>query len=416
MSKRFRKAEFDEKTNPNVKSFWDNIAKADNPDLLAKHPFYALYGKELAQSGRGAYKDFAPPADLRQRLRQIIEIEQEYKHTLEKMAIQIVSEIWGAPKELFEAHLGFAPMQEADEGSDDESESEPEQEDVVPENLRKEINKRVTINTLTHGAAVHQMQTAHHLVRDALNEIDEQLVPLYTAISKDSHSQYWEFFFEDMAKMTGGGGEAAGTSRIKYDEEGNPKIIAYGMFFPILVQELSKGMMELLSMHGHAKLDPHVQREVLKHADDLKHEQWMIQVGPTLWQRFLKVLPKGIPLAEVIAAFGERSADEIEEIVEATIDHPEKAQQILSRVVQARAYLRNIRKASLKRLSAPIVAEPEIEEPQVQPRTVPRTPSPQVQPTPKRDPFRPPRPAEEPKPKARQKRMQQLAKLTKNLR
>ncbi|MFT3784553.1 MAG: hypothetical protein QM770_00115 [Tepidisphaeraceae bacterium] len=50
---------------------------------------------------------------------------------------------------------------------------------LEPGALRDEVHKRLTLNWLIQGAAVHLGATMHHLVQDDLNAIDPALVRLF---------------------------------------------------------------------------------------------------------------------------------------------------------------------------------------------------------------------------------------------
>jgi len=64
---------------------------------------------------------------------------------------------------------------------------------VTDDTLRDEINKRFTLNWLIQGAAQHAGMTFHHLVRDGLDAIDPDLVPLYDQYALINLLQYWHF-------------------------------------------------------------------------------------------------------------------------------------------------------------------------------------------------------------------------------
>src|SRR4051794_9577939 len=59
------------------------------------------------------------------------------------------------------------------------------------EELRGEINKRLTLNWLIQGAAQHAGMTAHHLVRDQLDALDPRLLRLYDQYALINLLQYW---------------------------------------------------------------------------------------------------------------------------------------------------------------------------------------------------------------------------------
>jgi hypothetical protein len=62
---------------------------------------------------------------------------------------------------------------------------------VNDDTLRDEINKRFTLNWLIQGAAQHAGMTFHHLVRDELDAVDPELIPLYDQYALINLLQYW---------------------------------------------------------------------------------------------------------------------------------------------------------------------------------------------------------------------------------
>src|SRR5205823_7645430 len=63
---------------------------------------------------------------------------------------------------------------------------------MTDDELRGEINKRLTLNWLIQGAAQHAGMTFHHLVRDELNVINPKLLPLYDQYALINLLQYWQ--------------------------------------------------------------------------------------------------------------------------------------------------------------------------------------------------------------------------------
>lgn len=57
--------------------------------------------------------------------------------------------------------------------------------------LRRVVNKRLTLNTLIQGAAMHGCLSAHHLVADSLRELDPELLTLYDELSNRMSLAYW---------------------------------------------------------------------------------------------------------------------------------------------------------------------------------------------------------------------------------
>jgi hypothetical protein len=70
----------------------------------------------------------------------------------------------------------------------------------MPADLQAEINKRFTMNLLIQGVASHTFLTTHHLVRDDLNALDEDLVDLYDRVVISGYVSYW---IGDMVMING---------------------------------------------------------------------------------------------------------------------------------------------------------------------------------------------------------------------
>src|SRR5687767_13236495 len=62
---------------------------------------------------------------------------------------------------------------------------------MTPDELREQINKRLTLNLLIQGAAEHAFLTSHYLVRDELNAISPKLLPLYDKTALAAFVQFW---------------------------------------------------------------------------------------------------------------------------------------------------------------------------------------------------------------------------------
>lgn len=68
----------------------------------------------------------------------------------------------------------------------------PNQHDAnADDELRLQINKRLTLNLLIQGAAAHTFITAHHLIARELEEIRPGLLQMYDRIVPALHLNYW---------------------------------------------------------------------------------------------------------------------------------------------------------------------------------------------------------------------------------
>lgn len=326
--KKSLKEGYEDEVEPSIAAFWKDIRNKGHQHAFGKHPVLAIHGDELSRQGYEHHEDIDfDPNEMMQLMMQVQQVEAPHKKELEHLAKQIAMEIWGVPEEMLKADL----TRNTDVAAEREGEKEVEEEDQeIPPELLGQINKRITLNTFTQGAAVHQMMTMHHLIDKKLSEINPNLVKMYSKLSKLMHKAYWYIDFSMLDNLAN---TAAGSEKVEWDEGGNPTVVAKAWIFPILAQELSKGIMELLTMHGYSNLDAETQGALQKHADKLKHEPYLIMIGPTLWRKFLKVVPKDIKLADLIAAFSKLEPEEVHEIVDDVLDNPGQAEERLGRLV-----------------------------------------------------------------------------------
>jgi len=236
---------------------------------------------------------------LMQAARRIMEIESQNRETLENLAVELVVDEMGIP----EGDLQFDAKLEKPDTSGMQMKPQKkkkkelefpnfEMEDEAAKRLQKldlEKQKRRFINSLIQGSAkkAHYM---YHLVNEKLNEVNPDLVGLYSIVMSVNDLLYW--VMPDMEGMMGGGGaEQAMAGKEELDLETDPPTIkAKGLMFPILVHELYKGVMEYVSAHG-LPSDPEMADEVIGMEDTLPAEVWDLRLGPVIWEKFLEVYP-----------------------------------------------------------------------------------------------------------------------------
>ena len=226
-----------------------------------------------------------------QSMQRLIMIQMQNKEQLEKLAVDLVRKEMGIPEDAmqFKAELVMQPMGPAGGmQSEPEMPSEEEIEEFMGdmEQFNLERAKRRFINSLIQGAA---FKGGHmfNLVRNEINDINPQLMDLYTTSQALMEHAYW--LFPDMEKMAGGGGGQMGQSEV--DEETDPPTVkGKAVTFPLLVHELVKGVYEVFGTHGLPD-DPRQQEMILKAEDTLPAEIWDSRLGPIFWEKFLATYP-----------------------------------------------------------------------------------------------------------------------------
>lgn len=325
--------QYEANSHPSGQKFWGNIPE-DHP--FAQNPILSVYGNQLSkenyddlvqkmQGGQGrVYGHNEVPQMMQEAMtlfRKIEALEGKNREKLIDAAKDITCEVWGIDRSLLDASLGGTPENQGGDGGGQKAKAP-----MTPK-LRAEVNKRITMNALTQGSAVHAMQTAHHLIKQALDEVSPELVKMYTRIANVSTHSYYLFDLDMIMKMLASGNTSAaiGWSHVDFKEE-QPKVVAQGKCFPVLVQELFKGVMELLSLHGiNQDLTEEELNTVYDAADRTEDEPWLIMVGPALWRRFLKVLPKGVSLAEIVSRFSKETPEAVYRYISQVIQNQEEA-------------------------------------------------------------------------------------------
>ena len=226
-----------------------------------------------------------------QSLQRVVMIQMRHKEDLEKLAVDLVVKEMGIPEGAmqFDAELVMQPMGAA-EGMQEEPELPSEEEieefmgDVETFNLERA--KRRFINSLIQGAA---FKGGHmfNLVSRELNDIDPQLMNLYTTTQALMEHAYW--LFPDMEGMAGGGGGQMGQSEVETETD-PPTVKARAVTFPLLVHELVKGVYEIFGTHGLPD-DPRQQEMIMKAEDTLPAEIWDSRLGPIFWEKFMNAYP-----------------------------------------------------------------------------------------------------------------------------
>ena len=209
-------------------------------------------------------------------------LESKHKKDLEKLAEKMIRDEYDMPEDIVEIKAKLSPKISLEgtkknptpKSNDFQFESH---EDMV--NAKDEVYKRRFLNAMIQGAA---KKTNHmfHMVDDELTNMDPRLLNRYSKVM--SAADYMYYVIPKMDNGTSGG-----VVKVTFPTAENPKAVieAEAMIFPVLIHELVKGVMELLSAHGLPK-DKKLGDYVVDKADFLAAEPWDMRIGPALWDRF----------------------------------------------------------------------------------------------------------------------------------
>jgi hypothetical protein len=211
-------------------------------------------------------------------------LEEEHRKELEDLAVKIIREEFDMDESVVEIEATLKPNIDI-EGTKKNakpvrSEMEFKNHDEIVQS-KDEVYKRRFVNAMIQGAS-KKCNHMFHMVHDELAEMDPKLNNMYSKMM--SNADYMYYVVPDMENGVNGG-----VVRVEFPTKDNPKvkIIAQAMVFPVLIHELVKGVMEILSAKGLPKKK--MGQFVIDKADYLSAEPWDMRIGPALWSRFTGV-------------------------------------------------------------------------------------------------------------------------------
>lgn len=215
-------------------------------------------------------------------LKETMTLEKKHATELEQLAVKMIREEYDMSEDVVEIHAELTPrinmIGTKKNPTPVVSEVEFKNHDEMV-NANEEVYKRRFLNAMTQGAA-KKCSHMFHMVDDELSDIDPRLASRYAKLMASADYMYYV-----VPKMEEG--VNGGVVRVEFPTKDNPKAIIYAqaMAFPVLIHELVKGVMELLSAHGLPK-DKKIGKFVIDKADFLAAEPWDMRIGPALWDRF----------------------------------------------------------------------------------------------------------------------------------
>jgi len=274
-----------------------------------------------------------------QMLMSTVQIEKQHKEELEQLAITLVRDeydideseveiIANLTTDFSQLEINKNPPKLTPDG-DDDSKFDSHAELVK---ANGEVYKRRFINAMIQGSA-KKVNHMFHMVDTELQNMDPQLPHKYSKIMSGADYAY---MMEDgnTPKVAGGGVSV----EFPKGEGDIPKITAEAMTFPILIHELVKGVMEILSAHGLPK-EPGVAKYAMGKADFMNAETWDMRLGPPIWEKFLESIPpehfalKHHVYIELVALPVDEFNEVMREIMLGTRSGKARVQEIIDEVI-----------------------------------------------------------------------------------
>lgn len=210
-------------------------------------------------------------------------LEEDHRKELEDLAVKIIREEFDMDESVVEIEATLTPNINMEGTKKNptpvKSDMDFKNHDEIVES-KDEVYKRRFVNAMIQGAS-KKCNHMFHMVQDELGELNPKLSNLYSKMM--SNADYMYYIIPDMENGVNGG-----VVRVEFPSKENPKvkIIAQAMVFPVLIHELVKGVMEVLSAKGLPK-NKKMGKFVIDKADFLAAEPWDMRIGPALWSRFI---------------------------------------------------------------------------------------------------------------------------------
>jgi len=286
------------------------------------------------------------------------QMESNNEGYLEQLAVDLVKKEMSIPDDAFQydvelmsmpGGIDTSKMQGQPEEFEDEeiqqvfgvdsNEAEDDLENFMAafEKFDLEKAKRRFINSLIQGASKkgHYM---FNLVSEELNNINPELLNLYGVLMSINDLLYW-IMPDAMTMRAAEGGEGVQGSEEIDDTTDPPTIKAKGLFFPVLVHELIKGIYEVLGTQGLPD-DPRAAEMVMGAEDTLPYEVWDLRLGPVIWEKFTEAYPDKLfedDMREIqnylFSRFSSLTTDEFFEVARMILSGSDEGKKIVSNMV-----------------------------------------------------------------------------------
>ncbi len=223
--------------------------------------------------------------DSMQMLPQLMAIEKPYRDQLDVLAKEIVYRMFPIIEQAgiqVDAKLVDSPNDMKITKQGKEEEAEPDDLDAVAD--KAGIDKRRIINSITQGAGIRGTK-AYYMFDEVLNSLDPELISKYDQLVGDSYGIYDDdnAIAMMMAMLSQGQGSQGGESEVEWnDEDDTMTIKARALTFPILLQEIVKGLYEFVSLQGFSD-DAEKNKQIVQKVDKATNEPEDIRYGKFIY-------------------------------------------------------------------------------------------------------------------------------------
>lgn len=203
-------------------------------------------------------------------------MEQGHEAELEQLAINLIKEQFEIGDEInFDVKLVDVLTIDG-AGKQKKINTNTPVDDCPNEDLEFEISKRRIVNSMIAGSARKHQFLFH------FGDFPKEQAEKYNKIMSYNDYIYWNLK-EPKKKKNSGNKKVFGCCWIELKDK--PTVYARAYIFPVLLHEIAKGVMELMSLWGLPE-DRDTRNYVLHKADYLSAERWDLTHGGKIWQKF----------------------------------------------------------------------------------------------------------------------------------
>jgi hypothetical protein len=265
--------------------------------------------------------------------------EKSFKDELETLSENVIRSIYDIP-----AYISLKSCLD-NKHNMDELDTEEEKSDFKlnpnrVEYINEQIQKRIILNALVHGSAMHVWKGMHYIVKKKIDKMDPMLFDLYDSYIAITSIQCWMFNLDvvldsirnDIFTFSGSGYWTQGYAKLDFEK---PGIEAHGVNFPLLLHEMNKGAIDFLISKG---IPSDVSEEELKYiyskADKYEDEVFHYYLSPTLWSDLLDALDYDTQnLPEVISKLSLLNLKDLTDVLKSVISNTDKTKLSLHKII-----------------------------------------------------------------------------------
>jgi hypothetical protein len=204
------------------------------------------------------------------------------------------------------------------------------------EDLMAEVVKRRTINGFAQGASL-RAHYLFHLYADEIESIVPNITPLYQK-SLIANDLFYYIISDEMLKNKIESSDSNNAGYVSLDFSGEiPKIIAKAINFPILIHEITKGIISLLSVAG---LPKEMAKKIIDYTDTIIAELWDIRLFPVLWSNLHSIIdPNDHDIKKLILIeLFKKDAEDFIEFMSLLEHRPDYAKKEIDAIVKQKRY------------------------------------------------------------------------------